>query len=222
MGALEAAYGGRERVPPGRASAPRPLRPGAPGGRALAGARPLREHRRAGPAPQAAAGTRLMPRRRELTVEEVRAAGRARTARWRAKQPGDVTVTSPGDVTAAVLPARANGHGRARGSFLVTPSPPEKERAPTTSSRCAACSGAPGLRPRRAAPRPVAGLPRRRPRPRGHGDGVVAVRHPKRLLRAFITNWVKQAATRPAPRRALGRVLQQIADDPVAGPSTWH
>lgn len=51
--------------------------------------------------------------------------------------------------------------------------------------------------------------------------------------KAFLSNWVKRAATkptgqlqpdnqRPAPRSALGRVLQQIADDPVAGPSTWH
>ena len=51
--------------------------------------------------------------------------------------------------------------------------------------------------------------------------------------KAFLANWVKRAATkptgqlepapqRPAPRSALGRVLQQIADDPGAGPSTWH
>lgn len=36
-----------------------------------------------------------MPPRRDLTVEDIRASGRRRTAKWRAKGKGDVTVTSP-------------------------------------------------------------------------------------------------------------------------------
>jgi hypothetical protein len=50
--------------------------------------------------------------------------------------------------------------------------------------------------------------------------------------KAFVANWVKRAATAPTgrtdpppaarePRSALGRVLEQIATSPVAGPSTW-
>jgi hypothetical protein len=50
--------------------------------------------------------------------------------------------------------------------------------------------------------------------------------------KAFVSNWVKRAATAPTgrtepqrgasePRSALGRVLEQIATSPVAGPATW-
>jgi hypothetical protein len=47
--------------------------------------------------------------------------------------------------------------------------------------------------------------------------------NPKRKCSAaFITNWVKRAHVRRKPSSVLVGVLEQIATDPVAGPSTWH
>ena len=58
---------------------------------------------------------------------------------------------------------------------------------------------------------------------RGMARWVNDTRRGKGCTATFITNWVKKAAGKPAkPTSTLGRVLQQIATDPVEGPSTWR
>jgi hypothetical protein len=181
-----------------------------------------------------------MPARLDLTpeqmLERLREQNRARVKRYRERRNA-----TPGNVT-ALQHARTNEGADARSTaFLVTPSLSEKEEA-TSDFEQVRCVLEPlkgyqhdeQLLARLAATCPAVDLVLEAI---GMAEWLQRTANRKRVCsKAFLSNWVKRAATkptgqlepgepasqRPAPRSALGRVLQQIADDPVAGPSTWH
>jgi len=185
-----------------------------------------------------------MPRRLGLSndemVERVRRQtnDRVRRHRERRNATGNATETT-GNVTSASLHARTHEGADARSTaFLVTPSLSEKEEV-TSDFEQVRCVLEPlkgyvhdeQLLARLAATCPAVDLVLEAI---GMAEWLQRTANRKRVCsKAFLSNWVKRAATkptgqlepaaaRPAPRSALGRVLQQIADDPVAGPSTWH
>jgi hypothetical protein len=183
-----------------------------------------------------------VPARLDLTPEQAlerlqrqREQTRERVARWRAQQ----QVTRTGNGYAEGLSAHAHEGADARSTaFLVTPSLSEKEEEVSDFEQVR-CVLEPlkgyvhdeQLLARLAATCPAVDLVLEAI---GMAEWLQRTANRKRVCsKAFLSNWVKRAATKPtgqlepahqrtAPRSALGRVLQQIADDPVAGPSTWH
>ena len=181
-----------------------------------------------------------MPPRRDLTIEDIRAQARDRKRRQRERDKADrhVTASRDGHVTAAVIHAHTDGHADARGSFpLVTSSPTEK--------RDTATGGAGGDELAEVgavlAPFAVRGkVPSRRYLERlrlecPRVDLVAAAleaadwlsrteNHHRECNSAFLGNWVRRRTgpQQARPRSVLAGVLQQIATDPVAGPSTWR
>jgi hypothetical protein len=186
-----------------------------------------------------------MPAKLNLTpeqmLERVREQNRARASRYRAAS-RDTASRDTASRDAQGLSAHAHEGADARSTaFLVTPSPTEKEEV-TSDFEQVRCVLEPlkgyvhdeQLLARLAATCPAVDLVLEAI---GMAEWLQRTANRKRVCsKAFLSNWVKRAATkptgqlepssarpqRPAPRSALGRVLQQIADDPVAGPSTWH
>jgi hypothetical protein len=188
-----------------------------------------------------------MPAKREWTAEDLaarlereREQARGRMARMRSRNRSRNTTAVT--VTAEGLSAHAHEGTNGRSTaFLVTPSLSEKEEV-TSDFEQVRCVLEPlkgyqhdeQLLARLAATCPAVDLVLEAI---GMAEWLQRTANRKRVCsKAFLSNWVKRAATRteptgqlepasaprPAPRSALGRVLQQIADDPVAGPSTWH
>jgi hypothetical protein len=179
-----------------------------------------------------------MPAKLNLTpeqmLERVREQSRRRSSRYRAASRDTASRDAQG------LSARTHEGADARSTaFLVTPSLSEKEED-TSDFEQVRCVLEPlkgdqhdeQLLARLAATCPAVDLVLEAI---GMAEWLQRTANRKRVCsKAFLSNWVKRAATkptgqlepgaaqRPAPRSALGRVLQQIADDPVAGPSTWH
>jgi len=185
-----------------------------------------------------------MPARLDLTPEELaarmerrREQTRRAVQRYRARLKAEVSTTV--SLTATTLDARTHEDASGRGyGALVTSSLSEK-REDTSDFEQVRCvlEPLPGyvhdeqLLARLAATCPAVDLVLEAI---GMAEWLQRTANRKRVCsKAFLSNWVKRAATKPtgqlepapqrtAPRSALGRVLQQIADDPVAGPSTWH
>jgi hypothetical protein len=168
-------------------------------------------------------------RRLDLTDEQRRARKREQTRlrvqRYRERYAARGNATD--SVTPASLDARTHAGAEARSTaFLVTPLPSVKEEALGyfEQVRCV-------LEPVRGYvhnERHLTRLAERYPdvdlvlEAIGMARWVNDNRRGNGCTEPFMTNWVKKASTRPAPKSALGRVLEQIATDPVAGPSTWH
>lgn len=190
-----------------------------------------------------------MPPRLDLTPEQAlarlerrREQSRLAMARLRAARRG---VSPPALAhgnglanTPASLHARTNGSAEARSTaFLVPPSLSEKEVSPTDFEqvRCVleplrGYAHDERLLARLAATCPAVDLVLEAI---GMAEWLNRAGNRKRTCsKAFVSNWVKRAATTPVgrteppprrqePRSALGRVLEQIATSPVEGPSTW-
>ena len=162
-------------------------------------------------------------------LKRIRAQTRARVARHRAHPEAPGSVTS--NATSASLDARTYEGADARSTELLVTSLPTEERE---------AAGSVFERVRRVL-EPVRGYVHNEQHLRilaekfpdvdlvleamGMARWVNDTRRGKGCTEPFMTNWVKKAHVprRPTkPSSVLVGVLQQIATDPVAGPSTWH